>query len=149
MIQETARDTAFEMAASSIRFGVGVTREVGMDLAEIGATLVLVVTDPLMARLPPVQAVTESLEANKVPYAVYDRVRVEPTEESFQDAIAFSRERPFDAFVAVGGGSAIDTAKAVNLYTTYPPADFLDYVNPPIGKGLPVPGALKPLRAAV
>ena len=147
MIQETARDTAFEMAASSIRFGVGVTREVGMDLAEIGATLVLVVTDPLMARLPPVQAVTESLEANKVPYAVYDRVRVEPTEESFQDAIAFSRERPFDAFVAVGGGSAIDTAKAVNLYTTYPPADFLDYVNPPIGKGLPVPGALKPLMA--
>ena len=44
------------------------------------------------------------------------------------------RQRPFDAFVAVGGGSMIDTAKAVNLYTTYPPADFLDYVNPPIGK---------------
>ena len=79
--------------------------------------------------------------------SLYDRVRVEPTDESFLDAIAFARERPYDAFVAVGGGSTIDTAKAVNLYTTYPPADFLDYVNPPIGKGLPVPGPLKPLIA--
>jgi hydroxyacid-oxoacid transhydrogenase len=147
MIQETARDTAFEMAASSIRFGVGVTREVGMDLAELGAKLVLVVTDPLMAQLQPVQSVLESLDANKVPYALYDRVRVEPTDRSFEDAIAFARQQPFDAFVAVGGGSTIDTAKAVNLYTTYPPSDFLDYVNPPIGKGMPVPGALKPLMA--
>ena len=74
-------------------------------------------------------------------------MRVEPSDESFLDAIAFGNARPFDAFVAVGGGSTIDTAKAVNLYTTYPPADFLDYVNPPIGKGLPVPGPLKPLMA--
>ena len=66
---------------------------------------------------------------------------------SFLDAIAFARERGIDAYVAVGGGSAIDTAKAVNLYVTYPPADFLDYVNPPIGRGVPVPGPLKPLIA--
>ena len=128
-------DTAFEMAASSVRFGAGVTREVGMDLHEMGARLVLVLTDPVVSRLPPVQAVLESLEQNGVPFALYDRVRVEPSDESFLDAIAFARERPFDAFVAVGGGSTIDTAKAVNLYTTYPPADFLDYVNAPIGKG--------------
>ena len=74
-------------------------------------------------------------------------MRVEPTDESFLDAINFAKAGDYDAFVAVGGGSTIDTAKAVNLYTTYPPADFLDYVNPPIGKGLPVPGPLKPLIA--
>ena len=89
----------------------------------------------------------ESLEANRIRYAVFDRVRVEPTDESFLEAIAFGRDAGFDAVVAVGGGSVIDTAKAVNLYVTCPPADFLDYVNPPIGKGLPVPAPLKPLIA--
>ena len=141
------RDSVFEMAASNIRFGAGVTREVGMDLAEIGARHVMVVTDPVVAALPPVAAVLESLDANGVRATVYDRVRVEPTDESFLDAIAVARGIGPDAFVAVGGGSVLDTAKAVNLYTTYPPADFLDYVNPPIGAGLPVPGPLKPLMA--
>jgi len=141
------RDTAFEMAVSSVRFGAGVTREVGMDLAELGAKSVLVVTDPIVAKLPPAEKVVDSLTAARLAFEVYDRVRVEPTDESFLDAIAFARARTFDALVAVGGGSAIDTAKAVNLYTSYPPDDFLDYVNPPIGKGLPVPGPLKTLIA--
>jgi len=141
------RDTAFEMAVSSVRFGVGVTREVGMDLADLGAKRVLVVTDRIVAKLPPAQKVADSLTGARLPFELYDRVRVEPTDESFLDAIAFARERTFDAIVAVGGGSAIDTAKAVNLYTSYPPDDFLDYVNPPIGKGLPVPGPLKTLIA--
>jgi hydroxyacid-oxoacid transhydrogenase len=140
-------ETAFEMATSSVRFGVGVTREVGMDLSNLGARRVLVVTDPVLSRMHPVVTVLESLERNRIAYVLYDRVRIEPTDESFLDAIAFGREAQSDAIVAVGGGSTIDTAKAVNLYTTYPPADFLDYVNPPIGKGLPVPGPLKPLIA--
>jgi len=141
------KDIAFEMAVSSVRFGVGVTREVGMDLKELGAKLALVITDPIVATLPPARTVVDSLERNGIAYAVYDRVRVEPSDESFLDAIAFARTRPYDALVAVGGGSTIDTAKAVNLYTTYPTDDFLDYVNPPIGKGLPVPGPLKTLFA--
>jgi hydroxyacid-oxoacid transhydrogenase len=74
-------------------------------------------------------------------------VRVEPTEESWLDAIDFARAQTFDAIVAVGGGSSIDTAKAVSLYTSYPVTDFLDYVNKPIGKGMPVPGPVKPLFA--
>ena len=74
-------------------------------------------------------------------------MRVEPTDECILDGISIAKDGGFDAFVAVGGGSTIDTAKAVNLYVTYPPEDFLDYVNPPIGRGLPVPGPLKPLIA--
>jgi len=138
---------AFEIAGAAVRFGAGVTREVGSDLADLGAKKVLVLSDPTVSRLRPVQSVVESLESSGIAFTLFDRVRVEPTEESFLDAIAFARRDAYDAFVAVGGGSTIDTAKAVNLYTTYPPADFLDYVNPPIGKGLPVPGSLKPLIA--
>ena len=86
-----AKDIAFEMAVSSVRFGAGVTREVGMDLKELGATLVLVLTDPVVATLPPVRVVVDSLEQNRIAYALYDRVRVEPSDESFLDAIAFAR----------------------------------------------------------
>jgi hydroxyacid-oxoacid transhydrogenase len=140
-------DYAFEMASAAVRFGAGVTREVGADLADLGVTKVLVMSDPIVSRMTPVQTVLESLDANRIKHSLYDRVRVEPTDDSFLDAIAFARQANCDAFVAVGGGSTIDTAKAANLYTTYPPGDFLDYVNPPIGKGLPVPGPLKPLIA--
>src|SRR5579883_98672 len=140
-------EIAFEMAVSSVRFGAGVTREAGMDLADMGARHVLVITDPVLKRLRPVQTVLESLDQNGVSCVLYDRVRIEPTDQSLLDAIAFAGESRYDAFVAVGGGSTIDTAKAVNLYTTYPPADFLDYVNAPIGKAMAVPGPLKPLIA--
>jgi hydroxyacid-oxoacid transhydrogenase len=140
-------DYAFEMATSSIRFGPGTTREVGMDLADLGVKRVMVLTDPVLRELPPVATVLESLSDQKIAYSLFDEVHVEPTDISLKKAIDFATAEPFDGFVAVGGGSTIDTAKAASLYSTYPPGDFLDYVNPPIGKGLPVPGALKPLFA--
>ena len=139
-------DYAFEMAASNIRFGPGTTREVGMDLSELGLKRVMVVTDPNLAGMPPVETVLESLSRENVSYSLFDRVRIEPTDSSLKEAIEFAKSDSFDGFVAVGGGSTIDTAKVANLYTTYP-ADFLDYVNPPIGKGIPIPGELKPLFA--
>ena len=141
------REIAFEMAASSVRFGAGVTGEVGMDLVDLGVRTALVVTDPNLTRLAPVQTVLAALDEAGVEAVLYDRVRVEPTDLSFRDAIQFAAAATVDGIVAVGGGSVIDTAKAVNLYTTYPPADFLDYVNAPIGKAMPVPGPLKPLIA--
>jgi hypothetical protein len=94
-----------------------------------------------------VQRVIQSLHDAKIRFQVFDRVEVEPTDASFKEAIEFARQGGFDGYIAVGGGSVMDTAKAANLYATYPPDDFLDYVNPPIGKGKPVPGPLKPLIA--
>lgn len=140
-------DYAFEMAASNLRFGPGVTREVGMDLAEMGIGRVLVLTDRRLAASAPVETVRLSLEKERIAYSIFDKVRIEPSDESVKTAIEYARSGSFEAFVAVGGGSTIDTAKFVNLYTTYPPSDFLDYVNAPVGKGMPVPGPLKPLFA--
>jgi hydroxyacid-oxoacid transhydrogenase len=139
-------DTAFQLAASNIRFGAGVTREVGMDLAEIGVRRAMLVIDPAIVDLPTGGAVVEALSASRIDYVLYDRVRVEPIERGFQDAAQFAVTEKVDSFVAVGGGSTIDTAKAANLYASCP-ADFLDYVNAPIGRGKPVPGPLKPLIA--
>lgn len=141
------RDIAFEMAASAVRYGAGVTREIGVDLADRGHKRVMVVTDRVVAGLPPVTTVLDSLQASKIGIVLYDYVRVEPTDTSLRDISEVALRESCDAFVAVGGGSAIDTAKAANLYSTHPPRDFLDYVNPPIGKGLAVPGPLKPLFA--
>src|ERR1700734_2440800 len=140
------REYAFEMAASGIRFGFGATREVGSDLGDLGVRHALVLTDPVLRTAAPVATVLQSLEDNGISFTVFDRVRVEPSDESIQEAVRFATATPHDAVVAVGGGSVIDTAKAANLYACWP-ADFLDYVNPPIGKGIPVPGPLKPLIA--
>lgn len=140
-------DYAFEMATSNIRYGQGTTRELGMDLADMGIKRVMVLTDPNLSKMSPVETALDSLADQNVEYTLFDQVRVEPTDTSLKEAIEFAKAEKFDAFVAVGGGSAMDTAKVANLYSTYPPDDFLDYVNPPIGKGIPVPGNLKPLFA--
>ncbi len=139
-------ETAFNMAASNIRYGPGASLEIGMDLADMGTKNVMVVADPNLARLDFVSAILGALEEQSVRYTLFDQVRVEPTDASLKQAIDFAAADSFDAFVGIGGGSALDTAKAANLYSTYP-ADFLDYVNAPIGKGKPIPGPLKPLLA--
>ncbi len=64
-----------------------------------------------------------------------------------KEAIAFAKPYRPDAFLAVGGGSVMDTAKLMNLYTEYPEADFLDFVNAPLGNGRPIDRKLKPLVA--
>ena len=146
MAKTQVNEYAFEMAASGIRFGFGVTREAGADLADLGLKHALVFTDPHVAKLPPVAVLLQSFDDNGIRYTLYDRVRVEPSDESILDASRFASACDHDCIVAIGGGSVMDTAKAANLYSCWP-ADLLEYVNPPIGRGKPVPGPLKPLIA--
>ncbi|XDG06303.1 hypothetical protein ABKA04_005918 [Annulohypoxylon sp. FPYF3050] len=141
------KEYAFEMASSSIRFGPGVTKEVGMDFANIGAKRVCVVTDSTVRNLLAMKQVEEALSREGIEYDIFDKVRVEPKDSSIKEAIAFAKPYQPDAFLAVGGGSVIDTAKLMNLYTEYPDADFLDFVNAPLGNGRPIEKKLKPLIA--
>ena len=139
-----ALESVITMGSASIKYGFGATREVGFDMKELGATRVMVVTDRHLADKEPVKVTLEALGNEGLEVVLYSNTGIEPTDASFKDAIDFAVDGKFDGFVGVGGGSSIDTAKAANLYATYP-ADFLTYVNAPIGKGTPVPGPLKPL----
>ena len=140
------RDRIFEMGTSNLRFGPGATHEVGMDLADMDVKRVALFTDRNLADLPPVHKTVEAIRSQAIDVLLYDDVRVEPTDESFKAAIAYAESEKPDAFVAVGGGSVMDTAKAANLYYSYPD-DLLAYVNAPIGQGKPCPGPVKPLIA--
>ncbi len=139
-------ETVITVSASTIKFGVGATREVGFDMQRLGARRVMVVTDPRLSASEPVGITLDSLRTYGIDAVLFDRVAIEPTDASWQEAIRFAQEGGFDGYVGVGGGSSMDTAKAANLYATYP-ADLLTYVNPPIGEGRPVPGPLKPMIA--
>jgi hydroxyacid-oxoacid transhydrogenase len=139
-------ETVFTMDTSGIKYGPGVTREVGHDMKQLGAHRVMVVTDPNLARGQAVAVALQALRSQHMDVVLYDGVEIEPTDVSFRDAIRVAEDGDFDGYVAVGGGSTMDTAKVADLYATFP-ADFLDYVNPPVGRGRPVPGRLKPLIA--
>jgi hydroxyacid-oxoacid transhydrogenase len=137
-------ETVITMSAANIKYGFGATREVGFDMKELGAKRVMVVTDGRLSKEKPVRVTLDSLKKERIDAVLYDEVHIEPTKKSLEDAIRFAKNGKFDGFVGVGGGSSMDTAKAANLYTNYP-ADFLAYVNSPIGEGRPVPGPLAPL----
>ena len=136
-------ESVFSVDISSISFGHGVLKEAGEHAKSLGMSRVALFTDKRIRTLPCLIEVADSLRAAGLDTVIYDEVKVEPTDQSFLAAARFAAEGRFDGYLSLGGGSVIDTCKAANLYATYP-ADFLDYVNAPIGKGRPIPGPLKP-----
>lgn len=139
-------DTVIVMETVPIRFGVGATEELGYELNRRGLTRVMLITDPYLVTTGLPERVEGLIRGAGVSVEVFDQVHCEPTNLSIQAALAFQKGKELDGYVALGGGSCIDTAKAMNLYGTYP-APLLTYINKPIGEGKPVPGPLKPLIA--
>ena len=142
-----AFETAFTMDTSSIKYGPGVTREVGADLTGFGVTRAMVVTDPNLATSEPVAVTLAALKAEGIDAVLFDRVRVEPTDASFKEAIAFATEGGFDGFVAVGGGS-VDRHRQGRQPLRHLPGRLPRLrQRRRSARGRPVPGRLKPLIA--
>src|SRR6266550_5666881 len=136
-------DRGFTLGMPTFTFGAGVLAEVGDNALDLGLKRVALFTDSKLAKGEYVAKVKASLANAHVEAIIYDEVAIEPTDASLQQAARFAREADIDGYVSVGGGSVMDTCKAANLYATHP-AEFMTYVNAPIGGGQRVPGPVKP-----
>ncbi len=147
MTRPDHEETIFTWGAPPLKFGVGAADEIGFDLSGFGVRRVLVVTDPGVNGLGAPSRIADALRRYDIEAEVFDGVHVEPTDDSMTKAVEYARAQgDWDGFVAVGGGSAMDTAKAINLLTSHP-GELMDYVNKPIGAARTPPGPLKPLVA--
>lgn len=128
-------ETVFTYAAPRLKFGSGAITEIGHDVAALGGHRVLVVTDAGIAAAGHPERVAGALRSAGLEAVVHDSARVEPSDASLRAAHERAvADGPFDAVVALGGGSSIDTAKAVSLLLSNP-GELMDYVNAPVGGG--------------
>ena len=140
-------ETIFTYAAPSLKFGRGASHELAHDLTGLGATRVLLVTDAGVAATGHPARIAEQLRQAGLQVEVYDQAHVEPTDVSLEHAVTYARDLGgIDGVLAVGGGSSIDTAKAIALMSTND-GDLADYLNAPIGKGRAPAKPLLPLVA--
>ena len=136
----------FDFGTVPIRFGPGSLASAGTVVHELGGRRVLVITDPRVAGTRILARLRSSLRDANVEHVVFDGVAVEPTDVSVQEALAFAAKSDWDVLIGLGGGSSIDSAKAVRAIDD-PAADLVDYVLPPIGVGRSPEGERRPLVA--
>ncbi len=136
-------DSIYTVSAAAMKFGPGALAELGADAVSLGMKRVVLFTDANVAATEPAAVATEALRKAGIDVVVFDACHAEPTDLTVKQATAFCLDGNFDGYVSLGGGSVMDTAKAANLFATYPD-DHLAYVNAPIGAAKPVPGPIKP-----
>lgn len=124
-------------------FGRGCLDELGSRSAARGIRRAALFTDAHLVDSVHLSTAKSSLARAGIDFEVFSEVRIEPTDLSILTAARFFEEGGFDGAVSVGGGSVIDTTKAAMVYALYG-GSFETYFAPPVGGGVPVPGALKP-----
>jgi alcohol dehydrogenase class IV len=136
-------ETIFTLEATPVKYGPGASADAGWELKRLGVTRALLVTDPGVRAAGHADGVADAIRAEGIDVVIYDESRVEPDLASMQHAVAFAQDVAPDGFVSVGGGSAMDTAKVMDLIVSHP-ADIMAYINPPIGEGRKPPSPLLP-----
>ena len=134
---------SFTVAMPRLTVGRGTLVEVGERTAALGVKRVALFTDPHLLDGPLVTIVKDSLKQASVEYAVFSDIRVEPDDDSVTRGAAFLADARCEAMVSVGGGSVMDTAKAVLVLHCHG-GNPVDYFAPPIGAGKPITGPLLP-----
>ena len=137
---DTTKSFTFEMP-SRLVFGVGSSQRVGEEMARLGSSRVLVVTDPGLMKTGIPEMITGSLGKAGIAWTIFSDVEPNPSVETVEAAFGLYREHGANGIVAVGGGSSIDTAKAVGVLAVGG-GSIRDYEG--IGK---VKGPLPPLLA--
>jgi hydroxyacid-oxoacid transhydrogenase len=142
----SGNETIFTMEATPLKYGPGAAEEVGWEVKRLGVGRIMLVSDPGVVEAGITPRIQELIEDEGIEVEVWHKARVEPTADSLQAAADFASQGDFDGFVAVGGGTSIDTAKVSDLIATHG-GEIMDYVNAPVGGGKKPPSPLKPLLA--
>lgn len=101
-------------------FGKGAISNIATEIKARGLKKAMVVTDKDLIQFHVADKVTKVLEDAQIPYGIYDEIKANPTIENVQNGVQACKEMEADCLVAVGGGSAIDTSKAIAIIMTNP-----------------------------
>ena len=104
--------------------GAGAITAVVDEIKARGFAKAFVATDPDLIKFGVAAKVTDLLDAAAIPYAVFSDIKPNPTIENVQNGVAAFKTAEADCIVAIGGGSSMDTAKAIGIIITNP--EFAD-----------------------
>ena len=104
--------------------GKGAIKEIANEVKNKGFKKCFVCTDPDLIKFNVSSKVTEILDEANIPYEVYSKIKANPTIENVQEGVEAFKNSGADCIVAIGGGSSIDTAKAVGIIANNP--EFAD-----------------------
>ena len=100
--------------------GAGAIASITAELAQRGLKKPIVFTDPDLIKFGVSKKVTDILDKAKVKYAVYSDIKANPTIKNVKDGVKAFKAAKADSIIAIGGGSAMDTAKAVGIIIANP-----------------------------